>query len=462
MAPEQYDALIIGVGQAGNPLSTALTDAGWRVAVIERRYVGGTCINDGCTPTKTLIASGHMAYQARRAESYGIQVRELHVDWPAVRARKQDLVESWRESIRQRIQRAEGAELLFGEARFVAPKGVEVALREGGTRQLTAETIFINTGGRPAMPPIPGLDEVPTLDSTTIMEVASLPEHLLVLGGGYIGLEFGQLFRRLGSEVTIIQRAPRLIPREDPEISEAVAEILREEGIELVLDAETTQARQRDDGPLELSVRTPEGERQLVGSQLLVAAGRRPNTEALNLAAAGVEVDGRGYIQVNERLETSVAGIYALGDVKGGPAFTHIAYDDYRIVAENLLRDGQRTIHDRPIPYTLFTDPQLGRVGLSEQEARAQGREIRVATLPMSHVARAVEVGQDRGFMKAVVDAHDGQILGVAVLGLEGGELMSMLQIAMMGRVPYSALRDAVFAHPTLAESLNNLFLSLE
>jgi pyruvate/2-oxoglutarate dehydrogenase complex dihydrolipoamide dehydrogenase (E3) component len=350
----------------------------------------------------------------------------------------------------------------MGEAHFTGPKELEVHLNGGETLQLSADNIFINVGARPANPPIEGLDSVPALNSTSIMELGELLEYLLVLSGGYVGLEFAQMFRRFGSEVTVVQRGKQLMSREDADIAEAVAEIMRQDGIEVLLGAQPQHVEQSGDGRVQLTVSTPEGERTISGSHLLVAAGRPPNTDTLNLEAAGVETDRRGFVKANERLETNVPGIYVLGDVKGGPAFTHISYDDFRIIHTNLFEDGNRTTDDRPVPYTVFIDPQLGRVGLSEQEARDQGLNIRVAKMPMSHVARAIEVDETRGFMKAVVDADTGQILGCAVLGIEGGEIMTMIQIAMMGKVPYTALRDAAFAHPTLAESLNNLFATVE
>jgi pyruvate/2-oxoglutarate dehydrogenase complex dihydrolipoamide dehydrogenase (E3) component len=294
------------------------------------------------------------------------------------------------------------------------------------------------------------------------MELGELPEHLLVLGGSYVGLEFAQMFRRFGSEVTIVQRSGQLVGREDADIAEAVAEILREDGIEVLLGTQTRRAEQDGAGKIVLTVDTSEGERTISGSHLLVAAGRPPNTETLNLGAAGIETDKRGFIEADERLETSAPGVYALGDVKGGPAFTHISYDDFRIIRTNLLEGGNATITNRQVPYTMFIDPQLGRIGLSEQQARDEGRDVLVGKIPMSYVSRAVELGETRGLMKAVVDAETGQILGCAVLGIEGGEIMAMIQIAMLGKMPYTALRDAVFAHPTLAESLNTLFSSLE
>ena len=462
MATHQiYDAIIIGAGQSGGPFSTTLAQAGWKTALIEKEHVGGTCVNEGCTPTKTMVASGRVAYLARRAADYGVQTGPVTVDLAKVRQRKRAIVDRFRNGGQRHIERTEGVDLLFGEARFTGPKTVEVHLNDGETRTLSADKIFINTGGRPANPPVEGLDRIPTLNSTSIMELDTMPEHLLALGGGYIGLEFGQMFRRFGSQVTIIQRGERLLAREDADVADEVAKILREDGIEVLLKTNPVFAAQVS-GHIQLTVKTPDGERTLTGSHLLVAAGRAPNTDRLNLEAAGVQMNKQGFIQVNERLETSVPGIYALGDVKGGPAFTHISYDDFRILRTNLLHGGNATTTNRLVPYTVFIDPQLGRVGLTEEEARAQGRAICIAKLPMANVARAIEVDETRGFMKAIIDAETNQILGVAILGIEGGEIMSVLQMAMMGQVPYTAIRDGVFAHPTLAESLNNLFMALD
>jgi pyruvate/2-oxoglutarate dehydrogenase complex dihydrolipoamide dehydrogenase (E3) component len=460
MATTHYDAIVIGAGQGGGPLSTALAKSGRKTAIIERVHVGGTCLNEGCTPTKTMVASGRVAYLTRRAADYGVETVPITVDMTIVRKRKRDIVESFRSGSERRIKSTEGLDLLMGEARFTAPYTLEVFMNDGEVRELTADTIFINVGDRPANPT--GLEDIPTLDSTSIMELDIVPKHLLVLGGGYVGLEFGQMFRRFGSQVTIIQRGAHLLSREDDDVADAVADILREDGVEVLLKTTLLHAEQQDNGRIQMTVLTPEGERVLTGSHVLSSAGRVPNSDWLNVAAAGLETDKRGAIVVNDRLETNVPGIYALGDVKGGPAFTHISYDDFRIIRTNLIEGGDATIKDRLVPYTVFIDPQLGRVGLSETEARAQGRKIKVAKMPMSYVARALEVDEPRGFMKAVVDADTGQILGCAVLGIEGGEIMSQLQIAMMGKLPYTVLRDAVFAHPTLAESLNNLFSTID
>ena len=460
--PERYDAIIIGTGQAGKPLSVALAEAGWKTAIIERRHVGGTCINVGCTPTKTMVASARVAYLAQRAADYGVQPNPVRVNMAAVRQRKQAIVESFRNGSQRHLENTKGLDLIFGEASFTGTKSVAVRMPGGETRHVTADKIFINTGGRPEKAPVPGLDTIPTLDSTTVMELDVLPQHLLVLGGGYIGLEFGQMFRRFGSAVTVVQRGKQLIAREDADVAEEVAKILREDGIEILLETQAVRGERDVSGTIRLTVSGPAGERKLSGSHLLVAAGRVPNTDALNLSAAGITTDKRGNIPVNERLETNVPGIYALGDVKGGPAFTHISYDDFRIIKTNLLDGGNATTNGRLVPYTVYIDPQLGRVGMTEAEARAQGRRIRVAKIPMKWVARALEMDESRGLMKAVVDAETNQILGCAVLGVEGGELMSMLSIAMMGRVPYTTLRDAIFAHPTLAEAFNNLFDTFE
>jgi pyruvate/2-oxoglutarate dehydrogenase complex dihydrolipoamide dehydrogenase (E3) component len=462
MTPAQhYEVVVIGSGQGGNPLAQAFADSGRKTALIEREHVGGTCINEGCTPTKTMIASAKVAYLDRRSADYGVVDGPLSVEMEKVRRRKREIVDGFREGGERRLERA-GVDLIRGESSFAGEKELEVRLIDGGTLRLTAPNIFINTGARPGSAPIEGLDGVPALDSTTIMELDEVPDHLLVLGGGYVGLEFAQMFRRFGSEVTVVQRDPQLLAREDADVADAVAEILREDGIEVLLRTEARSVRQDGDGALRLAVSGPEGERTLSGSHLLVATDRPPNTESLNLEAAGVETDEHGFVKVDERLETNVPGIYALGDVKGNPAFTHVSYDDYRVLKANLLEGGDATTSGRLVPYTVFTDPQLGRVGMSEAEAREAGRDVLVAKMPMSHVARALEVDEPRGVMKAVVDAESDQILGAAVLGIEGGEVAAMLQIAMMGRLPYTALRDGIFAHPTLAESLNSLFATLE
>ena len=458
---DTYDAIIIGSGQSGGPLSTTLAKAGWRVALIERESVGGTCVNRGCTPTKTMVASARVAYLARRAADYGVQTGPISIEMKKVRRRKRDIVEDFRSSGQRYMEDFENLELIFGEASFSSSKSIEVRLAGGDAREMNAEKIFIDTGGRPIVPPIEGLSRVPFLDSTTIMELDTVPEHLIMIGGGYIGLEFGQMFRRFGSRVTVLQRGKQLLPREDADVTEELTKILREDGLDIIVEADTKQVDLDGDSKIKLTVMTPDGEQSIVGSHVLVSAGRIPNTDALNLPAAGIESDGRGYVKVNEHLETNVPGIYAMGDVKGGPAFAHISYDDFRILSQHLLNGGNAGINGRLVPYTLFTDPQLGRIGMGEKEARANGHNIRIAKLPMSHVARAIEVDETRGFMKAIVDADTDQLLGAAVLGIEGGEVMAVFEMAMIGKVSYPTLRDTIFAHPTLAESINNLFMNI-
>jgi pyruvate/2-oxoglutarate dehydrogenase complex dihydrolipoamide dehydrogenase (E3) component len=436
-----------------------LASAGYRTALVEREHAGGTCINEGCTPTKTMVASARAAHVARRAGLYGVCTGPVSVDLAQVVARKRSIVESFRGSTERRLVSG-NVDLFTGEGSFIGPHTIRVRSADE-TVDLGAPLIVINTGGRPAEPPIRGLSETPHLSSTSILELDELPEHLLVLGGGYVGLEFGQMFRRFGSRVTVVQAAPRLMGREDADVADEVAAILREDGIEILLDTSAVAAERSTDGATRLTVRGPDGERTLVGSHLLVAAGRAPNTEALKLDAAGIAIDARGFVKVDERLQTSVTGVYAIGDVAGSPAFTHISYDDYRVLRDHLLGSGKRSRSDRLVPYTMFIDPQLGRVGMTEEGARAQGRSIAVAKIPMTYVARAVEVEESRGFVKAMVDTETEEILGCAVLGIEGGEIMAMIEIAMIGKIPYSVLRDAVFAHPTLAEMLNTLFSTL-
>jgi pyruvate/2-oxoglutarate dehydrogenase complex dihydrolipoamide dehydrogenase (E3) component len=461
MTTTYYDAIVIGAGQGGGPLAGRLAGAGRRTAIIERKHVGGSCINEGCTPTKTMVASARVAYLARRGADYGVHVGGVTLDQRVVRKRKRDIVDSFRTGSRKGLERRDDLDLVMGEARFSGAKEVTVALNDGGERVLTADTIVINTGARPRIPELFGLAEVPSLDSTSIMELDTVPEHLIVLGGGFIGLEFAQMFRRFGAEVTIVEGGPRLAPREDEDVCEALAGILRDDGIALRFGVAPTQVTPDGNG-VALTLLTDTGGETLRGSHLLVAVGRVPNTDRLHLEAAGVETTDSGHVRVNDRLETSAEGIYAAGDVKGGPAFTHISYDDYRVLRTNLIEGGDADIADRIAPYVVFIDPQFGRVGLSEDQAKHQGIEYVVAKLPMSHVARAIETDETSGFMKVLVDPVSKQILGCAVIGIEGGEIMSMLQIAMMGRLPYTALREATFAHPTLAEALNNLFASIE
>ena len=461
MSNSAYDAIIIGTGQSGKPLAIALARAGWKTAVIEREHVGGTCINVGCTPTKTMVASARVAYLARRSKDYGVNSAPVTVSMRRVLERKRGIVESFRNYGQKTLEKTANLELIFGEARFKNARRVVVELKSGGTRELESKRIVINTGGRPAVPTIPGLDRIPFLDSSSIMELTELPKHLIVLGGGYIGLEFCQMFRRFGARVTIVNRDPRLILREDPDVSAEVEKILKEDGIEILNSTQVTLLEKIRAG-VRVVLKTGKGSKKISGSHLLLALGRVPNSDGLNLGAAGVETDNSGFIKVNPKLETNVPGIYAIGDVKGGPAFTHISYDDFRVLRGNWLAGGNATIEGRLVPNCMFIDPQLATVGLNETEAQRRGLDYRVAKLPMASVARAIEMSETRGFMKAIVDAKTQQILGCTILGVEGGEIMSMLQIAMMGKLPYPAIKEAIFAHPTLAESLNNLFMTLD
>ena len=456
-ASKDFDAIVIGSGQGGTPLCQALAGAGMRTALVEREHVGGTCINEGCTPTKTMVASARVAYLARRGADYGVHTGELTIDLTKVRERKRAIVDSFRNGSQSRIEKTRNLQLLFGDAEFIGPKTIRVRKKDGGELALAANQIFINAGCRPLVPKIVGLDDVPYLNSTSIMELDAVPKHLLVIGGGYIGLEFGQMFRRFGSRVTVVQSGAQLLSGEDPDIADAVLKILRDEGIEVILNSKAARVG-KIASDIELTVENSGKLQTLSGTHLLVAVGRVSNADSLNTTAAGIATDKHGYVQVNERLETSAPGIFALGDIKGGPAFTHISYDDFRIIRANVIEKGNASIAGRLLPYTVFIDPQLGRIAMSETEARKTGRKIRVAKMPMSYVARALELGESRGFMKVIVDADSSQMLGAAVLGIEGGEIMSQIQLALMGKLPYTVLKDAVFAHPTLAESLNNLF----
>ncbi len=441
-----YDAIVIGSGQAGNPLSQKLADRGWSVALIEQDHLGGTCVNTGCTPTKTMVASAQIAHYARNASRWGVKVGEVGVDLPGIVARKDRIVDQWRSGIERKIEERKTLRLYQGHARFVGPHEVRV-----GDETLRSDRIFINTGGRPDVPRVEGLEHVEFLNNASIMQLKEVPEHLLVLGGGYIGLEFGQMFRRFGSRVTIVDRDEQILPHEDADVAEALQAAVEAEGVRFLLGATTKRVEKREGG-VALQVESRGSAETLNGSHLLIATGRTPNTEDLGLSAAGMETDERGFVRVNNRLETSVPGVWALGDVKGGPAFTHISFNDYQIVYANLVEGGSVTTDDRPVPYAVFTDPQLGRVGLTEKEARAAGGRIKVGKIPMSWVARAIERDETAGLMKLIVDAATDQILGAAILSSEGGEVVQILHAVMLARAPYTMLKGAIYIHPTLAE----------
>src|SRR5262244_9961 len=409
-----------------------------------------------------MAASARVAYLARRASDYGVQTGRVKVNLAQVKERKQKVVERFRNGAEQVLEATANLDVIRGEASFIDARTVKVESAGSEALRLSAEKIFINTGAKPVIPTIDGLNRVPSLDSTSIMELDALPKHLLIMGGGYIAIEFGQMFRRYGSQVTIVERGEQLLAREDSDVAEEVYKILREDGIDVRLKTRASRVETSKRGQIQLTVNGDGGEATVEGSHLLIATGRRPNVDHLNLSDAGVEMDEKGYVKVNERLETNVPGIYAIGDTKPGPAFTHISYDDFRIIQANLLQNGDARIEGRLVPSTIFMDPQLGRVGLTEKEARAQGRAIRVARLSMASVARGIEFGETRGLMKAIVNAETNQILGCAILGMEGGEVMTVVQVAMMGKLPYTVIRDGIFAHPALAESLNNLFMAMD
>jgi len=409
-----------------------------------------------------MAASARVAYLARRASDYGVETGPVEVNLAQVRERKQKVVERFRNGDEQILSATRNLDVIRGEASFLDARTVHVERAGSDARRLSAEKVFINTGARPVIPAIDGLNRVPFLDSTSIMELDAVPEHLVIVGGGYIAIEFGQMFRRYGSQVSMIEPGEQLVAREDSDVAEEIYKILREDGIDVRLKSTASRVEAGARGEIHVTVNGEGGKITVKGSHLMMATGRRPNVDHLNLGAAGVEMDEKGYVKVNDRLETSVPGIYAIGDIKPGPAFTHISYDDFRIIQTNLLQKGDARIEGRPVPYTIFMDPQLGRVGLTEKEARAQGRSIRVAKLSMAKVARGIECGETRGFMKAIVDAETNQILGCAILGMEGGEVVAVLQVAMMGKLPYTVIRDGIFAHPTLAESLNNLFMAMD
>jgi pyruvate/2-oxoglutarate dehydrogenase complex dihydrolipoamide dehydrogenase (E3) component len=452
----KFDAIVIGSGQAGKPLSYALADLGWKVAFIERAQLGGTCINTGCTPTKTMVASAQVAQYARNAARWGVRVNDVSVDLPAVVARKNKVVQGFRDAIQRRIDASPNITLLRAHGRFTGPHQVEA-----GGETFESEKIFIDTGTRPEIPKITGIDSVPFLTNATIMELLEVPKHLLVLGGGYIGLEFAQMFRRFGSRVTIIHKGERILRSEDPDITQELQKALEAGGMEFALGAATTRVENRG-GEIALTYETKQGSKIISGSDLLVATGRKPNTDDLGLDKAGVATDARGYIKVNGRMETSMPGVWAMGDVKGGPAFTHISYNDYQIVYANLIEGKNLTIEHRYLPSALFTDPQLGRVGITEQDARASGRKFRMGTYPMASVARAIERDETAGLMKIIVDGENDRILGAAILGSEGGELVQILGAMILAGAPYTVLKGAVYIHPTLAEGFFGLLESVK
>jgi pyruvate/2-oxoglutarate dehydrogenase complex dihydrolipoamide dehydrogenase (E3) component len=458
---KHYDAIIIGAGQAGTPLAKKLAEAGKKTAIIEKRFVGGTCINDGCTPTKAMVASARAVYQAKKAIELGVEVGSIKINFKKIKQRKDDIVKQFRSSSEKGIRNTKGLELIFGTARFSGKKELTISLNDGGEEKISADWIFINTGAKTTIPDIEGLNEIDYLTSTTILDLETVPEHLVVIGGNYIGLEFGQMFNRFGSKVSILEKSSGILAREDQDISAALSQILTDEKIELITDVKINKIEQ-DKKQIRITLQSGKTNKNISASHVLVAAGRTPQTADLGLENCGVKLDDKGHILVNEKLETNIKGIYALGDVKGGPAFTHIAYNDYTIVYRNLIEGTNYSIHDRPVPYCMFTDPQLGRIGISEKEAKEKKLNYKIAVLPMSQVARGIETNETLGLMKAVVDVDTKKILGAAILASEGGEIMSVLQMTMEGGITYDRIRYCVFAHPTYSESLNNLFMKLD
>jgi pyruvate/2-oxoglutarate dehydrogenase complex dihydrolipoamide dehydrogenase (E3) component len=442
-----FDAIVIGAGQAGPSLAGRLTAAGMTVAMIERHLFGGTCVNTGCTPTKTLVASARVAHQARRAAEYGVKLEgSVSIDMQAVRARKDTVVQRSRTNIEKWLRSMERCTVIQAHARFESPHELRV-----GDDVIKADRIFINVGGRAVVPDMPGVDQVPYLTNMSILELDVLPRHLIVVGGSYIGLEFAQMYRRFGSEVTVIEMKPRLIWREDPDVSSAIQEIFEKEGIAIRMEAECVRFTPGKPD-IAAGVNCTTGEPEVLGSHVLLAVGRRPNTDALGIEKAGVKLDEHGYIVVDDQLRTNVPGIWALGDCNGKGAFTHTAYNDFEIVAQNLLDGRLRRVSDRIPCYGLFIDPPLGRVGMTEAEARAANHKIRIGNRPMTRVARAIEKGEPQGFMKVMVDEQSHQILGAAILGVGGDEAVHCILDTMSAKAPFETLRDTVHIHPTVSE----------
>jgi pyruvate/2-oxoglutarate dehydrogenase complex dihydrolipoamide dehydrogenase (E3) component len=453
----KFDAIIIGTGQAGPSLARRLVASGQNVAIIERKLFGGTCVNTGCTPTKTLVASAYAAHLARRSAEFGVVINGgVGIDMKQVKARKDAVVGVSAKGVEQSLKTLEGCTVYEGHARFVSPRAVSV-----GDDVLEAERIFVNVGGRALVPDIPGLDQIKYLDNSSIMDLDIVPPHLVIIGGSYIGLEFAQIYRRFGSQVTVIEMAPRLIAREDEDVSAAVADILRREGIDVRLGAECITVAKRD-GKISVGLDCEMGVPEVIGTHLLLAVGRRPNTDDLGVEKAGIAVDKRGFILVDDQLQTNVSGIWALGDCNGKGAFTHTSYNDFEIVAANLLDKDHRRVSDRILAYNLYTDPPLGRVGMTETEARKSGRRVLIATMPMENVSRAYEKGETQGFMKILADQDSKEILGASILGVGGDEVIHVLLDLMYAKAPYTVLERAMHIHPTVSELLPTMMGALK
>lgn len=449
---EHYEMLVIGSGEAGKHLTWNMAQAGHRTAVVERKYIGGSCPNIACLPSKNVIRSAKANWFARHGAEYGIQTGPISTDMRGVFNRKRKMVEGEVQGHLNRFK-ATGAELIRGEARFVAPKTVEVNLNDGGRRIIAGERVFLDLGSRSTIPDIPGLAATKPMTHVEALDLNRLPEHVIVLGGGYVGLELAQALRRFGSAVTVIERGGQIAPAEDPDVAQALLENFTSEGIEVLLDTRVCEVEGLSGQKVRVVAENNRGKRAIEGTDLLVATGRTPNTQGIGLEAAGIGLDVRGYIKVNDRLETTAPGVWAMGDCAGSPQFTHVAFDDFRIVREN-LSGGSRTTRDRLVPFCMFTDPELARVGLNESEAKARGIPYRLAKMPMAGVLRAVAIGETRGFVKMLVAAESDRILGLTAFGAEASEMMAAVQTAMLGGLPYTVLRDAIFTHPTAGEGL--------
>jgi pyruvate/2-oxoglutarate dehydrogenase complex dihydrolipoamide dehydrogenase (E3) component len=456
---ERYDALIIGSGEAGKYMAWTMAKAGQRTAVVERKLIGGSCPNIACLPSKNIIRSAKVASFAKRAEEFGLEIGSPVTNMAGVQRRKRKMVADLIQVHLDRYK-ATGVELVMGTARFVDPRTVEVSLNAGGSRVMAGERVFLNLGTHAAIPDVPGLAPSQPMTHVEALDLDRLPEHLVVVGGGYVGLELAQAMRRFGSGVTVIERGPQLASKEDADVGTALLELFRSEEIEVLLETEIQQVDGRSNQRIRVHVSDKKGFRVVEGTDILVATGRTPNTNGIGLDQAGVELDIHGYVKVNERLETTSPNVWAMGDCAGSPQFTHIAFDDFRIVRDN-LQGGNRTTKDRLIPFCIFTDPELARIGLNESEAKKRGIDYRVVSMPMAAVLRTRTLSEPRGFLKMLIDAHRDQILGFSVLGVEASELMAIVQTAMLGKLPYTALRDAIFTHPTVAEGLTVLLASV-
>jgi pyruvate/2-oxoglutarate dehydrogenase complex dihydrolipoamide dehydrogenase (E3) component len=456
---EKYEILVLGSGEAGKNITWTMAKAGHRTAMVERKWLGGSCPNIACLPSKNLIYSARVAALAKRGAEFGLEIDSLAISMAGVQRRKRMMVEGGHQ-VHLDLQAASGADLIMGNARFVAPRTAEIALNDGGTRTIAADRVFLALGSRATMPDVPGLAAAKPMTHVEALDLDRLPQHLIVVGGGYVGLELSQAMRRFGSKVTVIEAGPQLAPHEDPDIGAALLELFHDEGIDVLLDTQVSRVEGRSGQQVRVHAKDMHGERILEGTDLLVATGHRPNTDGVGLEHTGVELNDHGYIKVNERLQTTAANIWAMGDCAGSPQFTHIAFDDFRVVYDN-LNGGNRTTRNRLLSFCMFTDPELARIGRNESEARRDGVEYRVAKMPMADVLRTEAVSEPRGFLKMLIGANSDEILGFTAFGFEASEPMVAVQIAMIGRMPYTMLRDAIFTHPTMSEGLIKLLTSV-